>query len=793
MSEIAAVCGGEFSGCDTEVRSVTADSRRGLGMDDAPLFVAMRGRNHDGHDFIRDMYSRGVRGFLVEDDVSAGEFPGAGFVRVERSLAGLQALAEHYRKSFRGIMVGITGSTGKTEVKEWIARLVPAEKRVFRSPRSYNSQLGVPLSILMMTGDEDIALIEAGISRPGEMERLASIIRPQIGIFTSLGPEHGENFRSDEHKIREKSSLFAGCSVIVWHDDGDATVRTVLRECAPQAELFDASRYDSSIHGVPAEGGSIRSAALAAGFCEAAGIGAAAVIPMLAGTRPAAMRLDICEGIGSSLVVTDMNNTDINSLPMAIASMKEVSCGRPTTLIMTDVPFSRIPDEELYGKVAAAVRAAGIDRFVGIGGRISACRRLFDDGSEFYAGAEEFLWRFRQDDVESRAILLRGTGDAASVRIQHHLARKSHTTVLEVDLDAMAANLDYYRSKAGPGVRMMAMVKASGYGHGSYEVAETLRLHGVSYLAVAFADEGVRLREHGIMMPIVVLNADSDSFAIMVANRLEPEIYNMRSLRQFVAAVRTAGETSWPIHVKIDTGMHRLGFRIEDIPELLDELGREAGAVTVRSAFSHLAAADMPSEDEFTRGQIDYFRRTTDLLVAGLGYRPFLHIANTAGIERFPEATAFGMCRLGIGLYGVGADGVAGPLRCVSRLTTRIVQIKTLEAGETVGYGRSQRLERTTRLATVPVGYADGLDRRLGNGRWSMNIGGAAAPIVGRVCMDSCMIDVTGIDVAEGDEVTVFGAAAGNTVVDMAAILGTIPYEVMTSVSERVKRIYVKS
>ena len=342
----------------------------------------------------------------------------------------------------------------------------------------------------------------------------------------------------------------------------------------------------------------------------------------------------------------------------------------------------------------------------------------------------------------------------------------------------------------GDGVKMMAMVKASCYGNGNFEVADMLDKQGVNYLAVAFADEGVTLREKGIAMPIVVLNADSDSFALMVANRLEPEIYNFRSLERFIAAVRDAGETSWPVHIKIDTGMHRLGFRMEDMPELAALLRREAGAVAARSVFSHLAAADMPEEDGFTRSQIDYFRRTVQALADGLGYRPLMHILNTAGMERFPEAR-FDMCRLGIGLYGVSCtEGEA--LRPVSRLLTRIVQVKELAQSETVGYGRSGKLARDSRLATIPIGYADGLDRRLGCGNWSVLVNGRPAPIVGRICMDSCMVDVTGMNVSEGDEVTVFGSTPGNTVSDMAVLLGTIPYEIMTSVSERVKRIYLK-
>ena len=792
MREIAAVCGGEFSGADVTARSVIADSRRSIGSDEAPLFVAIRGRNHDGHDFIDDLYRRGVRAFLVERELDAAQYPGAGFVRVPKSLAVLQALAAHYRASFRGTGDGTAGSSGKTTVKEWIAQVAPEGMNLFRSPRSYNSQLGVPLSILMMTGDEEVALIEVGISRPGEMERLAAVVRPDIGIFTGLGPEHGENFQSDRQKMREKAQLFASCRTII-HYGGQPFESETLRNRAPEAVLVDAAQQSDGLP-VPAGTGddaaSRRNVALVAAFYGVLGIDAGTLRPRLEQLRPVAVRLGLREGIAGSVLVTDMNNTDVNALPMALDYLRGVAGERPTMLIMADVPFSSMPAWELYGQVARMVRTAGIDQFVGVGERIMACRDAFPQGSRFFASAEDFTTHCTQADVAGRAVLLRGNADTGFMRILHLLDRRSHTTVLEVDLDAMRHNLDHYRSLIGDGVKLVAMVKASSYGSGDFEVADMLQRQGVNYLAVAFADEGVRLREKGITMPIVVLNADADSFALMVANRLEPEIYSFRSLEQFVAAVRDAGEASWPIHIKIDTGMHRLGFRLEDMPRLVAALRREAGAVVVRSVFSHLAAADMPEEDDFTRGQIDYFRRTTDALIEGIGYRPLCHILNTAGMERFPEAH-FEMCRLGIGLYGVSATNACA-LRPVSRLATRIVQIRELDPSQTVGYGRCGHLERPSRLATIPIGYADGLDRRLGNGAWSVRVNGRPAPIVGRVCMDSCMVDVTGLQAEEGDEVTVFGAEAGNTVSDMAAILGTIPYEIMTSVSSRVKRIYLK-
>lgn len=789
LKEIARICGGKLTGADIRVGSVMTDSRHSHNTDDAPLFVAIGGQNHDGHRFIADLYRRGVRAFLIERDVDASLYPEAGFVKVKGSLRALQALASDYRSCFRGTMVAITGSSGKTTVKEWIAQLAPEGMRMFRSPRSYNSQLGVPLSILMMQGDEDVALIEAGISRPGEMDRLAGIIRPDIGIFTNLGEEHDENFDSQEQKVSEKAMLFSTCTKIIY-SGRYPLVKEILEAKIPSAALYDSTRFTGDTAGVFDDGASQENAALALAFYDALGAGAGAVRARLAGLHPIAMRIDIREGLGGSLILSDRSNTDINSLGIALDYMKGIAGERRRMLILSDILYSSLPDFDLYEKVAAMVSAAGIDYLVGVGERIKTYGSMFDCRREFYPTAEDFLKKLNQDKIAGMAILAKGNETADFQKILHQLERKSHTTVLEINLDAMVHNLNHFRSLAGEGTRIMAMVKASGYGNGNYEVANMLHGQGVDYLAVAFADEGVRLREQGITMPIVVLNADADSFDLMIANRLEPEIYSFTSLATFVSAVKESYESGYPIHIKLDTGMHRLGFAPGDVPQLIEMLGREQPAVVVRSLFSHLAAADMPSEDDFTRAQIAAFDRLSTEIINALPYRPLRHIANSAAMERFPAAK-FDMCRVGIGLYGVSSVD-RNALKPVSRLTTRIVQIKELDETETVGYGRAGKLTAPRRVATIPVGYADGMDRRLGEGRWRLLVKGKPVPTLGRICMDSCMIDITGVDACEGDEVTVFGSTAGNTIEDMAAVLDTIPYEIMTSIAERVKRIYTK-
>lgn len=796
VSEIAAICGGTFCGEDVTVRSVMADSRRSVARDGAALFVAIRGRNHDGHDHIGELYRRGVRGFMVEREVDASAWPGAGFVRVNKSLAGLQALAAHYRLSFSGTVVGITGSSGKTTVKEWIAQAAPEGVSLFRSPRSYNSQLGVPLSILMMTGNEDIALIEAGISRPGEMDRLAAIIRPDVGVFTHLGPEHGENFQSDRQKMREKAQLFATCRSIVYCG-GEPLIEEALRAKAPEAELRDALPYECLLPEEGEDGVARRNKALVTAFYDAVGVPPATVVPKLSELQPVAVRLGMREGIAGSIIVTDMNNTDANSLPMALDYLTGVAGSREKVLIMSDIPFSPMPDWELYGKVGAMVRSAGIGRFVGVGERISACRDAFGAGSEFYRTAEEFIRHCTQDSIAGRAILLRGNSDTGVIRILHQLDRRSHTTVLEVDLDAMRHNLNHYRALVGDGVKMMAMVKASCYGNGNFEVADMLDKQGVNYLAVAFADEGVTLREKGIAMPIVVLNADSDSFALMVANRLEPEIYNFRSLERFIAAVRDAGETSWPVHIKIDTGMHRLGTGWDDAASLRELYA--CSHLQVKGLFTHLAASETcsPSDQACTQAQIRRFWHAVETLSgAGLPIGA-LHIQSSYGLLNYGPLEGCGWVRTGIALYGLLSAPQDHPricpdLRPVLALRARVAQIHTLEPGEHAGYDGAFTASRPTRLALITIGYADGWPRALSCGRGRVLLHGQPAPIAGLICMDQLLADVTEIpDVRPGDTATLIGRDGDAVLTAEAAAeaAGTITNELLSRLGPRLPRI----
>ena len=766
LSEIAdIVSGGRLLGADVEVASVMTDSRHSFAVESAPLFVAIAGENHDGHNFIGDLYRRGVRAFLVEREVAVGEYPEAGFVVVGRSLRALQELAANYRSKFGGVMVAITGSTGKTTVKEWIVQSAPAGVRVFRSPRSFNSQLGVALSLLMMEGNEDVAVIEAGISRPDEMAHLENIIRPDIGIFTSLESQHDENFIDRAHKAAEKAVLFARTRKVIYN----STNRYIREALAAVRSKVGVDSMRAMVGELYAQLGYDR----------------AEVESRLSVSEPVRLHLSLAEGLGGSLILSDTHNSDINSIAIALDSLAEVAGSRRRVVVLSDILYSTLPDEEVYSRVAQATAAAGVDMVIGIGRYIASYKHLFADTDEFYSSADEFLKILTQDRFEGAAVLIKGGPMSGFDRIVHTLSRRSHTTVLEVNLTAMIANLNRYRARLPKGTKMMTMVKASGYGHGDYEIAAALQHEGVDYLAVAFADEGVLLRQKGITMPIVVLNADADSFSLMCSYRLEPEIYNFSSLEAFAGAVESAGESDYPVHLKVDSGMHRLGFQKEDVERLTERLAQMKGLLTVRSIFSHLATADMAEEVEFVKAQQRTFEEVSGAIAQSLPYKPLRHINNTAGMEHYAEST-YDMCRLGIGLYGVG-EGVVP----ISRLTTRIVQVKALAEGGSVGYGRAGKIVRPTRVATIPIGYADGLDRRLGCGVWSVSVAGVMCPIIGRVCMDSCMVDVSAVECKEGDEVVIFGGE-GRTLCDMAEVLGTIPYEVMTSVSARVKRIYVK-
>ena len=772
------MCGGELRGRDCWVGDIVTDSRR-CAFGAGAMFVAMRGVNHDSHDYIADMYRIGIRAFMVERISLEAE--DAGYVCVDNALEALQRLAAAHRASFKGVVVGITGSNGKTIVKEWTARALPTNVKLIASPMSYNSQLGAALSLLMIEGDEDVALIEAGISEVGEMERLERMIKPDVVVMTSIGDAHQANFATLEHKVREKLILAHQARRIVFHSDYSEVEKIIAELQLPFVDAALQEVEDQPLHNEAKR----VNRQLVKALCEELGYDC-----MLPDNFDVAMRQEVKEGVYGSKIINDSYNSDINSLALSLDMLRSVSLGGPTLVIMSDILQSGMPDEELYGRVSQLVKRAGVDVLIGVGERIKAHRTLFECETRFYDTTEELMRSLTHEDIEDRTILLKGNRRSRFETLCHQLERRSHTTTLEINLDAMTHNVGYFRRFLPMNHRLVAMVKAHSYGAGDVEVAQLMQRLGISYLAVAFADEGIVLREKGITMPIVVLNADAGSFDKMIAHSLQPEIYSFHSLEDFVLSVERYGAHGYPIHIKLDTGMHRLGFVAEEVDELISRL-KDNRSIRVASVFAHLACADDPAQDDFSREQISLFDALSRRIVDAMPYEVIRHMANSAAIERLPEA-AFDMCRLGLGLYGYGYEH-NDELKPVATLKTRIVQLRRRSQGETIGYGRSQSLERDSVIATIPVGYADGLDRHLGGGRWNMLVAGHEVPTVGRICMDSCMIDVTDVEgVNEGDEVVIFSSARGNTLEDMAAVLGTISYEIMTSVAARVKRIYVR-
>ena len=775
LSDIANIVGGNLVGCDLEVTTVATDSRSYAITHDT-LFVAIRGVNHDAHDHISEVEERGVKAFVVEYEVVLSE--GCGAIVVENSLSALQALATYHRKQFSGKVVAITGSNGKTTVKEWMAQCAPSEAKIFRSPRSYNSQLGVALSLLMLDNSYDVAIMEAGISQTGEMERLRTMINPDMVIFTSIGDAHAQGFSSLEEKISEKLILAQTAPEIIYHSAYSELAKAI------STTYHDRNLVDAACAKILHRGNeaSQRNAELVATFFAEMGYGE----PDFSQLQPVAMRLEVKQGVNNSVIIDDSYSADLRSLSIALDNLRSVASRRKTMLILSDI----LQSGDIYGEVARMVSEAGVDHFVGVGERLAEYRSLFASNSTFFVSVEEALANISKLDIADHAVLIKGNRASRMERISHRLEQHSHTTVLEVDLQAMVRNINYFRSKIGLSTRLVAMVKASSYGAGETEVAQMLQKQGMAYLAVAFADEGVALREGGITMPIVVLNADDASFDTMIAHSLEPEIYSFRSLASFVQAVERAGERNYPIHLKIDSGMHRLGFGEGDVPQLNSELAHASQSVRVASIFTHLCVADDLLQDDFSREQIEKFDSISSAIMASFPYRPLRHAAASEAMLRFEEAR-FDMCRLGIGLYGFSTNA-GEKLEPVSTLRTRIVQIRTLHKGDTIGYGRNGKVEKESRIATIPVGYADGLNRHLGNGAWEMIVGGKRAKTIGNICMDSCMIDITDIEgVEEGDIVDIFSNERGNTAADMAQVLGTIPYEVLTSVAKRVKRIYI--
>ncbi|HNW49482.1 MAG TPA: bifunctional UDP-N-acetylmuramoyl-tripeptide:D-alanyl-D-alanine ligase/alanine racemase [Prolixibacteraceae bacterium] len=800
----------------TRIIYLSTDSRT-IVSGPSTLFFALKTNRSDGHQFIRHAYDKGVRNFVISvPGFSVHKFPEATFILVPDTLEALQNIAILKRKRFKGKVIAVTGSNGKTIVKEWLSELLADEYTVVRSPKSYNSQVGVPLSVWLLDDDADIAIIEAGISEPGEMEKLQRIIQPDIGIFTNIGEAHQSNFDSLEQKIDEKLKLFRGTDVIIYHKDyqGITDAIETLSEhqslCPITWSMMDetADLFVYFVQKVPEGCGIIAQSgekqyAISIPFSDDASVENACtclvaliaigkdqdhVLNRFSTLQPVAMRLEIKQGKNECIVINDSYNSDLNSLTIALDTLdQQASQGfLEKTLILSDIFYSPKPDEVLYAEVAELIRLRMMDRFIGIGPNISKQAHLFGENATFYESTLKFLNDLPLLEFKQEAILLKGSREFQFDLIATVLQYKAHETVMEIDLSALVHNFNYFKGKLFPDVKIMVMVKAFSYGSGTAEIARVLEFHHADYLAVAIADEGVALRKAGIKMPIVVMNPEEHSFDLMLEHQLEPVIYSLRLLDQFIPAAHRSAVSYFPVHIKLDTGMKRLGFDSENELKIALSKINKGNELFVSSVFSHLAASDEPEEDPFTLSQIQRFDELSQIVQDHSDHLVIRHILNSAGIERFP-LNQYEMVRLGIGLYGVSATDQKA-LQNVSTLKTTISQIRTVKKGETVGYGRKGVATHELQTATLPIGYADGFNRHLGNGVGKVWINGHIVPVIGNICMDMCMVDITGIEAKEGDRVIVFGKEL--PVTEMADALGTIPYEVFTSVSQRVKRVY---
>ena len=820
IHKVASVIGGELLAPERHserlISSISIDSRT-IFDPESCLFFALKSDRNDGHQYIADLVHMGVCAFVISEDWEEfNKLDSCCFIRVEDTLKALQSLAAWHRSQFEIPVVGITGSNGKTIVKEWLFEVL-RNRAVIRSPKSYNSQVGVPLSVWNLSSDYELAIFEAGISKPGEMVHLNQIIRPTVGILTNIGEAHQENFASKQKKLKQKLKLFKGSNTLIYCKD-QPLVHSYMREAKlkdsvkiiawsyidQKAELYFkteeveggtniTTEFEGETYriGLPfQDDASLENAGHCLAFVLSQHYNDPTVLGLFRSLQPVAMRLEIKEGSNNCLLINDYYNSDINSLQIAIAFLNN-HARQPylrNTVILSDIQQAGIPDDQLYLEVARLLQLNKTSHLIGIGPRIRKHSLLFEKSAEFYESTDQFLESVQTDRFSQECILLKGAREFHFERISSVLQKKYHQTVLEIDMNAMIGNLNFFRSAIRPKTMLMVMVKAFSYGSGMAEIARILQFHKVDYLAVAVADEGIELRQAGIDLPILVMNPEEHSFENMIEFRLEPNIYSEEILDSFRKVLQQHAVVRYPIHLKLDTGMHRLGFDSADkLNDLIAKLLVQDEMV-VRSVFSHLAGADETVHDDFTRDQIQQFQDLSFLITEKLPYKVLRHILNSAGIERFPEYQ-FEMVRLGIGLYGVSVSGNI-QIRCISRLKTCISQIQHIPVGDTVGYGRKGVVNKASDIAVLPIGYADGYDRRLSNGVGKVFVKGQVVPVIGNICMDMCMIDVTGLQVVVGDEVELMGEHI--LVTDIANAIGTIPYEILTGISQRVKRIYLQ-
>ncbi|MEO6539278.1 MAG: bifunctional UDP-N-acetylmuramoyl-tripeptide:D-alanyl-D-alanine ligase/alanine racemase [Ferruginibacter sp.] len=820
IQEIEKIIGGRFFVTKNQaaiLEYLLIDSRKLL-FPTSTLFFAIAGPRRQGNTFIKGLYEKGVKNFIVDSSFTAreDEYSEANIVTVENVLDALQKLTAHHRNQFTIPVFGITGSNGKTIVKEWLYQLLQNDYNIVRSPKSYNSQIGVPLSIWQMNASHTLGIFEAGISMPGEMESLEKIIKPNIGIFTNIGEAHGEGFENITQKAEEKIKLFTGTATIIyckdeaiiddlfqnlkqennnvlfnWGQNAAATLHITTIQVQPYNTVIKAIFKDRKISiSLPfTNDAAIKNAITCWCALLYLQINDDHISSGMLQLKPVEMRLELKEGVNNCSVINDSYSADVTSLSIALNFLEQQQQHPKRTVILSDILQSGKTNLQLYTEVAALLQQKNINRFIGVGTEISKYQDCFASIPDkiFFTGTTIFIQQFPTLHFYNETILLKGARVFEFEEISHLLEQKSHQTVLEINLNAITHNLKAYHEQLKPGVKMMAMVKAFSYGSGSFEIANLLQFHKVDYLAVAYADEGIALRKAGITLPIMVMNAEEATFDLLVQFNLEPELYSFSILNSFEGYLQQSGIINYPVHIKLDTGMHRLGFETAEIEELSLKL-KNSAQFKIQSVFSHLAASDNKIHDAFTKKQATAFLKACALLEKNISYLFLKHIANTSAIHRHKNLQ-LDMVRLGIGLYGVDGNKIMQKeLKNVSTLKTTISQIKKIKAGESIGYSRKGIAEHDSTIATVRIGYADGYPRSLGNGIGKMWVKGKLVPVIGNVCMDMTMLDITNLEINEGENVIVFGEQL--PVAELAKNADTIAYEILTGISQRVKRVY---
>ena len=822
IDKIASIIEGKLIGNHDKslvIKDLLFDSRLVV-LPENTLFFALKSQRNDGNKYIKELYNKGVRAFVVEEKPSSANiYENTVFILVNNTLQALQKVAASHRNNFNIPIIGITGSNGKTIIKEWLYQIFSPETLAVRSPKSYNSQIGVPLSVWQLDENHQIGFFEAGVSRPNEMQNLEEIIKPTIGIFTNIGEAHGKNFDNINAKVEEKLKLFKNVDTLIYCLD-----HKEIREAVSRLNIktFTWSRHDKTadvlIHYIEKNenhteiraiqqlsNSATQQLKISIPFTDDASIENAIhcwltalkfnisesiIEKKMSQLYPIAMRMELKSGINNCGIIDDSYNSDFNALTIALDFMNQQHHGKKRVVILSDILQSELSEDVLYEKIAQLIKNKGVNLIIGIGEAIMRQSKKFDIEKIFYHDVKDFLANHQIETFHNQLILIKGARKFGFEKISKALQEKAHETILEINLNNLVKNMNYYRSKLKSDTKLMVMVKAFAYGSGNFEVSNVLQFHHTDYLTVAYADEGIELRRKGISLPIVVMTPEINTFESIIKNNLEPDIYSFRSLSLLEDAIENIDiQLNNPIgiHIKLDTGMHRLGFLPEDIDKLLERL-KSNDKIIVKSVFSHLAGSDSEEFNDFTMKQINNFEAMSSKIIDAFPYKILRHILNSAGISRFTDYQ-YDMVRLGLGIYGIApCDEDKGKLRTVISLKTTIVQIKEYEIGETIGYSRKGKIERKSRIGVVPIGYADGLKRELGNGNACFYVNGKAAPIIGNICMDMCMIDLTGIDCKEDDTAILFNE--DYPVERIAEACNTIPYEILTSISQRVKRIY---